>query len=544
MQLVGGNLIGGVSSAEGAVRFRGVDPRTNSEIEPVFHEATAAEVDRAVQLAAGVSRAFARSSPAQRALFLRAIADELVALGPALIERAHQETALPVGRLEGERGRTVGQLRMFAALLDEGSWVDARIDRGDATRVPAPRPDLRRMLVPLGPVAVFGASNFPFAFSVAGGDTASALAAGCPVVCKAHPAHPGTSELAAGAIDRAAVACDIPRGVFSLVQGWSHEVGLALVRNPHICAVGFTGSLRGGRAILDAAAARAEPIPVYAELGSINPVFLLPSAAAERADALALGLAQSITMGTGQFCTNPGVIVGVRGDALERLTSALATSIAAAESSTMLYDQLAKGYASAVSGAQARGATLLAQATSGDVHRATPALLRVDGEQFVAQRELRDEMFGPVSVVVVATDAAEMERIAEAMEGQLTATIQGTARNCVRMRGLSRFFSARWDACCSTGFRPAWRSVTRFSTGARIPPRRTRARRQWEARRSSGSCGRSVSRIFLMKRCRKNCATRIRVGSGGCSTGRYRKTAWREFTFSTYTRLAVPPSSA
>ena len=452
MQLVGGNLIGGVSSTEGTVRFRGVDPRTNSDIEPVFHEATAAEVDRAVQLAADVSRAVARSSPAQRARFLRAIADELIALGPALIERAHQETALPVGRLEGERGRTVGQLRMFAALLDDGSWVDARIDRGDPTRAPAPRPDLRRMLVPLGPVAVFGASNFPFAFSVAGGDTASALAAGCPVVCKAHPAHPGTAELAAGAIDRAAAACDIPRGVFSLVHGWSHEVGLALVRHPHTCAVGFTGSLRGGRAILDAAAARAEPIPVYAELGSINPVFLLPSAAAERADALALGLAQSITMGTGQFCTNPGVIVGVRGDALERLTGALATHIAAAESSTMLYDQLAKGYASGVSGAQARGATLLAQATSDDAHRATPTLLRVDGEQFIAQHELRDEMFGPVSIVVVASDAAEMERIAEAMEGQLTATIQGTAEELRSHAGLVEILQRKVGRLLFNGF--------------------------------------------------------------------------------------------
>ncbi|MEP7001711.1 MAG: aldehyde dehydrogenase (NADP(+)) [bacterium] len=427
MELVGTNFIGGVSSAEGDALFRGVDPRTDSPIEPEFREATAAEVDRAVQLAAESFRGYGRTTPAKRSAFLRAIADEIVALGAALIDRAHLETALPIARLEGERGRTVGQLRLFADLLDEGSWVDARIDRSDAARAPLPKPDLRRMLMPLGPVAVFGASNFPFAFSVAGGDTASALAAGCPVVCKAHPAHPGTSELAARAIDRAAAACDLPAGVFSLVHGWSHEVGLALVRHPHICAVGFTGSLRGGRAIFDAAAARPEPIPVYAEMGSINPVFLLPSAAVERADALAQGLAQSITMGTGQFCTNPGVVVGVRGEALDNMVNALSARIAATEASVMLYPQLSKSYTGAVSRAQGHGATLLAQAACDDAHRATPALLRVNGDHFVQNGELREEIFGPVSVIVGAADAAEMERVAEAMEGQLTATIHGTA---------------------------------------------------------------------------------------------------------------------
>ena len=437
MALVGGNLIGGIPSAEGAVRFRGVDPRTDLEIAPDFHEATASEVERAAHQAVQASRTYGRTTPAQRAAFLRAIADELIALGATLIERAHAETALPIARLEGERGRTVGQLRLFADLLDEGSWVDARIDRGDAARTPVPRPELRRMLVPLGPVAVFGASNFPFAFAVPGGDTASALAAGCPVVCKAHPAHPGTSELAARAIDRAAIACDIPRGVFSLLHGWSHDVGLALVRHPGICAVGFTGSLRGGRAVFDAATARPDPIPVYAEMGSINPVFLLPSAAAaHNADALAHGLSTSITMGTGQFCTNPGVVVGVRGEPLERVVGMLAERITASDASVMLYPQLSAGYAGAVSRAQEHGATLRAQGTTNDAHRATPALLRVDGERFIQHRELREEMFGPVSVVVGAADAAEMERIADALEGQLTATIHGTADELREHSGL------------------------------------------------------------------------------------------------------------
>ncbi len=421
---------------EGEVRFRSVDPRTHAELAPEFSEATHDEVDRAVRLAHDAFPAYQQAAPAVRSAFLRAIADELVALGPSLIDRAHAETALPVARLEGERGRTVGQLRLFADLVDEGSWVDARIDRGDASRTPVPKPDLRRMLVPLGPVAVFGASNFPFAFSVAGGDTASAFAAGCTVVCKAHPAHPGTSALAAGAIDRAAMSCGIPRGVFSMVQGWSHEVGLALVRHPMITAVGFTGSLRGGRALYNAAAARAEPIPMYAEMGSINPVFLLPSAVEAAGTALPDGLAQSMTLGTGQFCTNPGVVVGMRGAALDHMTGVLADRIAAADAGVMLYAQLRESYEAAIAVAQASGAALLARATTDDAYRATAALLRVDGDQFIAHRALREEMFGPASIVVSASDAAELERVAEALEGQLTATIHGTASELREYQGL------------------------------------------------------------------------------------------------------------
>ncbi|MDQ2666627.1 MAG: aldehyde dehydrogenase (NADP(+)) [Gemmatimonadota bacterium] len=426
MNITGENLIGGAVSAEGGIRFRGVDPRTHAEVEPSFTEATTAEVDRAAVGSRMAFEMYSRSPASVRAAFLRAIADELIALDAELIDRAHLETALPIGRLEGERGRTVGQLRLFAALLDEGSWVDARIDRGDPARTPAPRPDLRRMLVPLGPVAVFGASNFPFAFSVPGGDTASALASGCTVVCKGHPAHPGTSELAARAIDRAAISCGIDRGVFSLLHGWSHEVGLAMVRHPAIAAVGFTGSLRGGRALFDAAAARRDPIPVYAEMGSVNPVFLLPSAVKERGAAIAQGLATSITLGTGQFCTNPGIIAGVRDAAFDSLETALAARISAADASVMLYPQLFTSYGDAVARAEGHGATVLARSVTDDARRATPALLRLDASQFVEQGELREEMFGPVSVVVGAGDIAELERVAESLEGQLTATIHGT----------------------------------------------------------------------------------------------------------------------
>lgn len=423
----GTNSIGGIASSEGATKFQGVNPASREKLDGLFHEATPAEVDRAVVAAETAFVTYSATSPQQRTAFLRAIADELIALGPALLERASAETALPMARLEGERGRTVGQLRLFADLLDEGSWVEARIDTGDASRAPLPKPDLRRMLVPLGPVGVFGASNFPLAFSVPGGDTASALAAGCTVVCKAHPAHPGTSELAADAISRAAQGTGMPAGVFSLLHGWSHDVGMAIVRHPLTTAIGFTGSLRGGRAIADAAAARPTPIPVYAEMGSVNPVFLLPSAARERADAIAQGLSQSITAGVGQFCTNPGIVVGMRGSELDDLTHQLADRIGVADAGVMLHGELATGYANAVERVQGLGAELVRSGKNGSSAHAVPTLLRVDGARFASDPALREEMFGPVSMIVAASDRAELEAIAESLEGQLTATIHGTA---------------------------------------------------------------------------------------------------------------------
>lgn len=335
---------------------------------------------------------------------------------------------MPTVRLQSERTRTINQLRLFADVIEEGSWVEARIDTADPARTPIPKPDIRRMLIPLGPVAVFGASNFPLAFSVAGGDTASALAAGCTVVCKAHPAHPETSELAARAITHAAATTDMPPGVFALLHGATHEVGLALVRHPHIRAVGFTGSLRAGRALCDVAAARPEPIPVYAEMGSVNPVFLLPSALQASSEAIAQGLAQSITLGVGQFCTNPGVLVGVRSSALDALSAQLAQQIASAEEGVMLYEQLGVNYAAALDRAVVKGARALAGADGATAARnARPALFVTDADKFLEEGELQEEMFGPVSLLVVASDVAEMYRVAEQLDGQLTATIHGTA---------------------------------------------------------------------------------------------------------------------
>lgn len=427
MDLVGGNLINGVSSCEGDVRFTAVDPVTGEALMPEFREATPGEIDRALAAAEFAFRSYAHTSPQLRAQFLRAIADEIVALGSELLQRASAETALPLARLEGERGRTTSQLRLFADYLEEGSWIEARIDTGDVTRQPIPKPDLRRMLIPLGPVVVFGASNFPLAFSTAGGDTASALAAGCTVVFKAHPAHPGTCELTASALQRAAQRVGLPPGVFSMVHGWSHDVGLALVRHSLTQAVGFTGSLRGGRALCDAAAMRSQPIPVYAEMGSINPVFLLPSAA-ERAEVVAQGLAGAITMGVGQFCTNPGVVVGLRGAAFDRVADLLAERIGGMDAGVMLYPQLAASYSGGVASVKAKGADTLAVSPAADgPARAHPTLLRVDAARFLADHALRDEMFGPVSMMVVAADAAELERVAIALDGQLTATIHGTS---------------------------------------------------------------------------------------------------------------------
>ena len=428
MELTGENLIGDQPVRGGGAAFHPVDPVTGATLEPPFREGDAALVDRALRVADAAFREYGEAAPAKRARFLRAIADELLGLGEPLLLRAHAETALPVARLEGERTRTVNQLRLFADHLEEGSWVEARIDPGDSMRAPAPKPDIRRMLVPLGPVAVFAASNFPLAFSVAGGDTAAALAAGCPVVCKAHPGHPGTAELTARAIGAAARGSRVPTDVFSLLHGWSHEVGLTMVRHPLTRAVGFTGSLRAGRALFDAAAARRDPIPVYAEMGSVNPVFLLPSAVAERWEAIAQGLAQSITLGVGQFCTNPGVVLGVRGADFDRLVHALAERVRGTPAGAMLYERLGKSFADGVQRARALGATIVASAPlDGGAGRAAPALLATDVAHFLAGDGLRQEVFGPASLVVAARDVGELVRVAEALEGQLTASIHGTA---------------------------------------------------------------------------------------------------------------------
>jgi len=420
--LTGKNLIAGVPVDSAGGRF------TATGALHEFEEASEAHVERAIDAAQRAAGEYRQASVEQRAAFLERIADEIDRASD-LLEVAHTETALPPARLAGERARTTGQLRLFANLVREGSWVDASIDRAIPDRTPVPKPDIRRMLIPIGPVAVFGASNFPLAFSVAGGDTASALAAGCPVVVKAHPAHPATSELAAGAITRAAAAAGMPPGVFSLIQSTRNDVAIALVQHAHTRAVGFTGSLRAGRALFDAAARRPDPIPVYAEMGSVNPVFLLPGALAERAEAIAEGLAGSVTLGVGQFCTNPGMVVGVAGEAFDRFVQRLEVLIRQAPPGTMLYPALLESYDAGVRRLSAvAGTTIVRSAVdAGQGVCALPALIDTTAQTFLQHRELSQEVFGPSTVAVRCGSREEVEAVARALDGQLTATIHGTA---------------------------------------------------------------------------------------------------------------------
>lgn len=428
MELHGRNLIGS-STVGGDTTFTASNPTVGSPLPTSFHEATSQHVDRAVREAGRAFDAFRRKTPETRATFLEHIAAALEDESDRIVDRATRETGLSEGRLRGELTRTTNQLRMFADLVREGSWVDARIDRGDPDRTPTAKPDIRRMLVPLGPVAVFGASNFPLAFSVAGGDTASALAAGCPVIVKAHPAHPGTSEWVGRTILEAARATDMPAGVFSMVHGTSHEVGLALVRHPLVRAVGFTGSLRGGRALFDAAAARPDPIPVYAEMGSINPVFVMPSVLVDRPDGLAADFVASLSLGVGQFCTNPGVLVVPDDDGLDTFLAALRESIGEIVPASMLHAGIRTSYLEGVSRLEQHpDHEVLARSDAGDAsctHAPTVAFL-FEASAFVADRRLHEEVFGPATVVVRARDVGEMIGVAESLEGQLTATVHGT----------------------------------------------------------------------------------------------------------------------
>ena len=432
MNLIGTSLTPGFSRDESGATFRAVNPASGDALDPEFREASDATVEQAVQAAWQAFDAYRRTTPEARAAFLRAIADQIVNLGDMLISRASAETGLPEARIINERGRTVGQLRLFADMVEEGSWVEARIDTALPDRAPIPRPDIRRMQIPIGPVGVFGASNFPLAFSVAGGDTASGLAAGCPVVFKAHQAHPGTSEMTARALIRAAEQSGMPAGVFTLLQGQGHEVGLTLVRHPLIKAIGFTGSLAGGRALYDAAAQRPEPIPVYAEMGSVNPVFVLPSALRQRTEEIATGLSGSITMGVGQFCTNPGVVVAPRGASLDDFLGQLAARITAVPAAPMLYAGICTGYKQGVKALRANpDVQLVAEGSDPEVAErlARAAVFVTSGGAFREQPELRHEVFGPSSLVVVAEGAEEMLEVASSLEGQLTATILGTAED-------------------------------------------------------------------------------------------------------------------
>ncbi len=425
----GGSLIGFGSSGVGGESFKAYDPAKNVSLEPTFTSATTEDVERAAQLAAAAAPVLARLSGAGRGRFLRAIAANLETKADDLVARARQETALPEARLKGEVTRTVGQLRLYAETAERGDWLDARIETANPDRKPLPKPDHRSMLRPLGPVVVFGSSNFPFAYSVAGGDTASALAVGCPVIVKAHPAHPGTSELVGRLILHAVRDCGLPEGTFSLLFDAGFEIGQALVKHPLVKAAGFTGSVKGGRALTDLGAARPEPIPVYAEMGSVNPVFILPGAIAERSAAMVDGLHASSTLGVGQFCTNPGLIVLPRSPAAEEFVRNLAVKLSATPEGVMLTPGIAKAFAtnSANRGKQA-GVKVIAQAKAAGTCGAAPVWFETDALTFLGNHALSGEIFGPSSLVVWCEDRAEMLQVAAQIEGSLTATVHtGTA---------------------------------------------------------------------------------------------------------------------
>lgn len=388
-----------------------------------FSNGSAADVDAAVKAAEEAFWSFGATTRQQRADFLNAIADEIDARGDDVTEIGTQETGLPEARLQGERGRTVGQLRLFASHILEGSYLDQRHDPALPDRAPLPRPDLKMVQRPIGPVAVFGASNFPLAFSTAGGDTAAALAAGCPVVVKGHNAHPGTGEVIAEAILAAIQKCDLHPGVFSLVQGQSFEAGQALVQHPLIRAVGFTGSLRGGRALYDLCAARPEPIPFFGELGSVNPMFLLPEAMTSRAAEIGTGWAGSLTMGAGQFCTNPGVVIAVEGAQTDAFVEAAAAALNETAQQTMLTDGIAKAYQSGADAIAHAGGVSAVVTSPAEPRSAGPNLFTTKAQDWLASETLQDEVFGPLGIVVTVTDTQEMQQVAHALQGQLTCTL-------------------------------------------------------------------------------------------------------------------------
>ncbi|MFD2563137.1 aldehyde dehydrogenase (NADP(+)) [Aquimarina rubra] len=423
--ITGKNYIGNELSAEGTKKYTTFNPKLNIENKNTFYEASSEEIEKTVSLASEAFESFKKVSGSKKAEFLNTIADEILALDQTLIETYMSETGLPEGRAKGERGRTIGQLRMFAELVAVGSWVEATIDTADLDRKPIPKQDIRKMMVPLGPIVVFGASNFPLAYSTAGGDTAAALAAGCPVIVKSHPMHAGTGELVASAIIKAAKKTGMPNGVFSNLNSSGIEVGVQLVRHPKVKAVGFTGSIQGGRALFDLASQRPEPIPVFAEMGSVNPVILLPKATASKGEALAKTYAQSITLGTGQFCTNPGLILGIKGDSLDNFINILSDEIIKIEPSCMLHPTIIGNYEKNKSNAlQQSGLTVTADYQN-DVatNHARQTVTTVEGKTFLENTTLHQEVFGPFSMVVQCADARELETIINNLEGQLTGTI-------------------------------------------------------------------------------------------------------------------------
>ncbi|WP_151962892.1 aldehyde dehydrogenase (NADP(+)) [Acinetobacter oleivorans] len=422
MTIIGNNFIGGSRSAQSTTLLKSVNATTGEALPYEFHHASEQEVNQACEAASQAFKTYRHTSSEQRATFLENIADELDALSTDFLEIVSQETALPLARLQGERARTSGQMRLFAKVVRRGDFLGARIDTALPERQPLPRPDLRQIKIGVGPVAVFGASNFPLAFSTAGGDTASALAAGCSVVVKAHSGHMATADFVAQAIERAVEKSNMPKGVFNMIYG--NGVGEPLVKHPLIQAVGFTGSLRGGRALCDMAAARSQPIPVFAEMSSINPMLMLPEALKNRGDKIAQDLADSVVLGCGQFCTNPGLILGIKSAEFSQLISNLTEIMGGKPAQTMLNAGTLTSYAAGLEHlTQHQGIKHLAGQTQ-QGNQAQPQLFKADVESLLAGDQLlQEEIFGPATVVIEVEDKTQLIQALQSMNGQLTATL-------------------------------------------------------------------------------------------------------------------------
>ncbi|KQT87465.1 aldehyde dehydrogenase (NADP(+)) [Aurantimonas sp. Leaf443] len=452
MTIAGENLIGGTGRRGSNGALRGLAAATGEALEPAFGGATASDLEEACALADAAFDTYRETSLEARATFLEAIAENILAIGPELVERCMAESGLPKGRVEGERGRTVGQLRLFAAVVREGRFLDVRIDKALPERTPMPRVDLRLRNIAVGPVAVFGASNFPLAFSVAGGDTASALAAGCPVVVKAHSAHPGTSELVGRAVQKAVADCGLPAGTFALLFDTGRAIGQGLVADPRIKAVGFTGSRGGGTALMQIAANRPEPIPVYAEMSSINPVVILKNALAARGAQIGTEFVAALTLGAGQFCTNPGLVLTLGGEGYEAFASAAGAAVEAAARQTMLTNGIARTYREGVARTGAHGEVrTLAGGTPGEGGEGA-ALFETTDEAFLAHPELQEEVFGASSLIVRCKDEASLRAVIAQMEGQLTIAVHLDAGDEPEAKALLPLLEKKAGRIVANGF--------------------------------------------------------------------------------------------
>ena len=455
MKLSGRSIIGFDRSSTSGTAFCAHNPVTGEALSPDFYSASTEDVERAVQLAHQAFANYSRTSGREKGAFLRTIAAEIEAIAEEVIDRCGLETALPKARLQAETARTCSQLRLFAQLVEEGSWLMARIDRADPDRKPLPKPDVRSLLRPLGPVVVFGASNFPLAFSVAGGDTASALAAGNPVIVKAHSAHPGTGELVGGAVVQAVRQCGLPEGVFSLLFGGGNEIGAALMKHPCVKAGGFTGSRTAGKILMNIAASRPEPIPFYAEMSSTNPVFILPGALRQNANQIATGLHASFTLGAGQFCTKPGMVFLPEGADASRFATKLQGLVAESAPFHLLTSVIRSSYGAGVSARRTKQnvkVLIEADATPGGELGVGAALFETDAQAFLRDPELAAEVFGPATLLVRHSNREDVLRIAHELEGHLTATIHGTEQDLREFSDLVAILEGKVGRLIFNGF--------------------------------------------------------------------------------------------